>query len=63
MHTKKYNYAISGTKTVSYELGSIRYLGSNIWKLIIPDVLKESLELFKEKVKGFKFENCPCKLM
>ena len=61
--TKKCNYEIPGTKTVSYGLESIRYLGPKIWKLI-PDKLKElkSLELFKEKVKGLKFENCPCKL-
>ena len=45
---------IPGTKTVSYGLESIRYLGPKIWKLI-PDKLKElkSLELFKEKVKKF----------
>ena len=61
--TKRSNYEIPSTKTVSYGLESIRYLGPKIWKLI-PDELKElkSLELFKQKVKSLKFEDCPCKL-
>ena len=61
--TKRSNYKIPSTKTVSYGLESIRYLGPKIWKLI-PDELKElkSLELFKLKVKSLKFEKCPCKL-
>ena len=61
--TKKSNYEIPGTKTTSYGLESIRYLGLKIWKLIT-DELKElkSLELFKLKVKSLKFEKCPCKL-
>ena len=59
----KSNYEIPITKTISYGLESIRYLGPKIWKLI-PDELKElkSLELFKLKVKSLKFDNCPCKL-
>ena len=61
---KKCNYEIPSTKTVSYGLESIRYLSPKIWKLI-PDELKElkSLKLFKEKVKGLKFENWPSKLL
>ena len=61
--TKRSNYEVPSTKTVSYGLESIRYLGPKIWKLI-PDELKElkSLELFKLKVKSLKFEKCPCKL-
>ena len=61
--TKRSNYEIPSTKTVSYGLESIRYLGPKIWKLV-PDELKElkSLELFKQKVKSLKFEDCPCKL-
>ena len=60
---KKCIYEIPDTKTVSNGLESIRYIGPKIWKFI-PDELKElkSLELFKEKVEGLKFENCPCKL-
>ena len=61
--TKRSNYEIPSTKTVSYGLEYIRYLGSKIWKLV-PDELKElkSLELFKQKVKSLKFKDCPCKL-
>ena len=53
--SKKSNYEIPGTKTVSYS--------PNILKLI-PDELKEleSLDLFKLKVKSLKCENCFCKL-
>ena len=38
--SKKSNYEISITKTISYGLESIRYLGRKIWKLI-PDELRE----------------------
>ena len=56
--TKRSIYEIPSTKTVSYGLASIRYLGPKIKKLI-PDELKE---LNKQKVKSLKFEDCPCKL-
>ena len=38
--TKRSNYEIPSTKTVSYGSESIRYLGTKIWKLI-PDGIKE----------------------
>ena len=61
--TKRSNHEIPNTKTVSYGLESIIYVGPKIWKLIT-DKLKdlESLELYKQKVKSLKFEDCPCKL-
>ena len=43
--TKRSNYEIPSTKTVSYGLESIRYLGPKIWKQIL-DELKE-LKVFR----------------
>ena len=45
-------YEIPSTKTVSYGLDSIRYLGPKIWKLIHNE-LKElkSLKIFEKKSK------------
>ena len=61
--TKRSNYEILGTNTVSHGLESIGYLGPKMWK-IITNELKElkSLELFKRKAISLKFEDCPCKL-
>ena len=62
-YNEKSNYMIPETKTVSFGLESIRYLGPKIW-MLVPDELKKSstLELFKERVRKLKFEKCPCKL-
>lgn len=51
--TKRSKYEIPSTKTVSYGLESIIYLGPKIWKLILNEELK-SLELFKQKVKSLR---------
>ena len=52
LDAQKYNYEIPGTKTVSYGVEPIRYLGPKICKLISDELNKlKSLELFKEKVK------------
>ena len=61
--TSKSNFRIPETKTVSFGIESIRYLGPKIW-MLVPDELKElsSLKLFKKNVKSLNFENCPCKL-
>ena len=62
-YNDKSNYKIPETKTVSFGLESIRYLGPKIW-MLIPDELKESstVELFKKRVRESKFKKCPCKL-
>ena len=61
--SKKLNYYPKKVNTSSFGLQSFSWLGPKIWALI-PDDLKNmnSLATFKDKLKEFEFENCPCKL-
>ena len=61
--SKKLNYYPKKANTSSFGLQSFSWLGPKIWALI-PDELKniKSLATFKDKLKKFEFENCPCKL-
>ena len=49
--------------TTSFGLQSFRGLGPKIWALI-PNELKniQSLDVFKDKLKKIKFEQCPCNI-
>ena len=50
-------------KTVRYGTETITYLGPKIWS-IIPDEIRESasLETFRQKIKLWKLDNCPCRI-
>ena len=60
--SNKSNFCLPRVKTVTFGLNSFRSLGPVIWRLT--DELKaiKSLNDFKEKIKGFEFKDCPCKL-
>ena len=60
---KKSNYRPKKVNTSSFRLQSFSWFGPKIWTLI-PNALKNinSLATFKDNLKKFEFENCPCKL-
>ena len=62
-HSQKSNFRTPKVNTVTFGLESFRCLGPKIWKLV-PDNLKEidSLQDFKEALKNFTFNKCPCRL-
>ena len=62
-HSQKSNFRTPKVNTVTFGLESFRCLGPKIWKLV-PDNLKEidSLQAFKEALKNFTFNKCPCRL-
>ena len=49
--------------STTYGLESIRILGPKIWELL-PQSMKliDNINLFKDKIKRWKVEDCPCKL-
>ena len=53
-------FAFPEVKAVTFGLNSFRSLGPWIWRLV-PDEPKaiKSLNVFKEKIKGFEFKDCP----
>ena len=61
--SKKLSYYPKKVNTSSFGHQSFSWLGPKIWALI-PEDLKNinSLATFKDKLKMFAFENCPCKL-
>ena len=56
-------FIIPNKKTVKDGFENLRYLGPKIWD-IIPSHLKEidSLKNFKNAIKKWKPESCPCRL-
>ena len=60
---KKSNYRPKKVNTSSFRLQSFSWFGPKICTLI-PNALKNinSLATFKDNLKKFEFENCPCKL-
>ena len=50
-------------RTVTYGSETLSFLGPKIWSLI-PSHIKSAntLDEFKNKIKNWKPENCPCKL-
>ena len=50
-------------KIVRYGAETVTYLGPKIWS-IIPDEIRESasLETFRQKVKLWKLDSCPCRI-
>ena len=50
-------------KTVSYGNESVSALAPKLWRLLPPEIKNiESPSEFKQKIKTFKIENCPCRL-
>ena len=62
-HSQKSNFRTPKVNTVTFGLESFRCLGPKIWKLV-PDNLKaiDSIQAFKEALKNFTFNKCPCRL-
>ena len=56
-------FIIPNMKTVNHGFESLRYLGPKIWETI-PSPLKEidSLKNFKNSIKKWKPQSCPCRL-
>ena len=50
-------------RTVNYGIESFSYRSPQIWATL-PDSLRciENLDQFKQKIKGWRFPNCPCRL-
>ena len=61
--SNKSNCHLPKVKTVTFGLHSFRSLGPRIRRLV-PDELKaiKSLNVFKEKMKGFELKECPFNL-
>ena len=50
-------------KTVMYGTETVSYLGPKIWKSVPADIRNaENLVTFKQKIKSWVPENCPCRL-
>ena len=50
-------------KTVMYGTETVSYLGPKIWKSVPADIKNaENLVTFKQKIKSWVPENCPCRL-
>ena len=56
-------FITSNVKTVSWGTESLRHIGPKIWQKI-PNSIKilKTLNLFKNKIRKWKPENCPCRL-
>jgi len=59
----RFYFAPRSIKTVHYGDNSLRHLGPKIWELI-PSHIKDtdSVEIFKNRIKNWIPENCPCRL-
>ena len=56
-----YNYA--NPQSVRYGTETLRHLGPKIWNIIPSDIKNSpSLAIFKQRIKGWIPENCPCRL-
>ena len=59
----KSQFEIQTIRTVHYRHNSLRYLGPKSWELIPSDMKDtESVEVFKNCIKNWILDNCPCKL-
>ena len=59
----KTHFATRPIRTVHFGDNSLTYLGAKLWELI-PSNMKdtESVEVFKNRIKGWIPDNCPCRL-
>ena len=63
----KYNtreiFVTNNIRTEHYGKESLSYLGPKIWRLIPNDIKAiTSLKMFKQKIRKWKPDKCPCKL-
>ena len=59
----KSQFEIQTIRTVHYGHNSFRYLGPKSWELIPSDMKDtESVEVFKNCIKNWILDNCPCRL-
>ena len=59
----KTSFATRPIRTVHYGDNSLRYLGPKLWELIPSDMKDtESVEVFKNRIKNWIPDNCPCRL-
>ena len=56
-------FITNNVKTVTWGAESLRHIGPKIWQMI-PDKIKnlKTLSLFKNKIREWKPDNCPCRL-
>ena len=56
-------FKTENVKTVHYGTESLSFLGPKIWKLLPVDIKSSNtLQIFKNKIKSWIPENCPCRL-
>ena len=56
-------FQCTSIRTQKYGLSSLSYLGPQIWNLVPRDIKNSiSLDDFRNKIKTWKTEKCPCKL-
>ena len=59
----KTHFATRPIRTAYYGDNSLRYLGPKLWELTPSDIKgKESVEVFKNRIKNWIPDNCPCRL-
>ena len=64
-HSTRYFQVLSNEsrRTINYGLETICYRAPFLWANLPPEYrLKNSLNIFKRKIKNWKGENCPCRL-
>ena len=60
---KEKKIATCSIRTTKYGLNSISYLGPKIWDLVPNEIKRcDNLISFKQKIKSWRPENCPCTL-
>ena len=62
-YEKKTEFKRNNVETVYNGIENLTFLGPRIWE-IVPDYIKKSnnFEEFKQKIKLWNPENCPCRL-
>ena len=49
--------------TSSFGLGSLKYLATNTWEIVVYDIKSvENLNLFKKKIRNWEPKGCHCRL-
>ena len=62
-HLEATHFRTENLKKTHYYIQSVRYLGQNIWDMVPNDIKNcSSLNKFKNSVKSWKPNECPCRL-
>ena len=57
------DFKTENVRTVHYGTETLSFLGPNIWRILPPEMKNStSLQIFKNKIKSWSPENCPCRL-